>query len=265
MNVLGYDPYWTDEKQRRFQWRHFAEIRKAGFDFVRVNLHSFKHMDEANRLNPEWLRKLDDIVLEAQKAGLSVILDEHDFNDCANDLDLCRTKLTAFWSQVAPRYASAPNSVAFELLNEPNGRLTAQAWNALAPKVLAAVRATNPDRVVMIGPVEWNSVHELKHLRLPADRNLIVSIHSYDPFDFTHQGVAHLAVPALTVMRPASTDSSTPSGAQLHTDVIVPAVDMERTRWKRCDPRPGAPGAVNELVVTQALDARSNVNPRNVR
>ena len=111
VNVLGYDPYWTDEKQRRFQWRHFAEIRKAGFDFVRVNLHSFKHMDEANKLNPEWLRKLDDIVREAQKAGLSVILDEHDFNDCANDLDLCRTKLTAFWSQVAPRYASAPSTL----------------------------------------------------------------------------------------------------------------------------------------------------------
>ena len=190
VNVLGYDPYWTDEKQRRFQWRHFAEIRKAGFDFVRVNLHSFKHMDEANRLNPEWLRKLDDIVREAPKAGLSVILDEHDFNDCANDLDLCRTKLTAFWSQVAPRYASAPNSVAFELLNEPHTKLDAPTWNAFFPELLALVRQTNPTRTVVVGPTRWNNFNELPTLKLPDDPNLLVTFHYYDPFHFTHQGAS---------------------------------------------------------------------------
>src|SRR5258708_30741362 len=79
VNVLGYDPYWTDMSKRRFEWRHFAEIRTAGFDHVRVNLQAFRHMDDQNRLDSVWLAKLDDVVREAQKAGLGVILDEHDF------------------------------------------------------------------------------------------------------------------------------------------------------------------------------------------
>ena len=66
VNVLGYDPYWTDAGKRRFEWRHFAEIRKAGFDFVRVNLQAFSHMDAQNRLDPAWLAKLDDVVAQAQ-------------------------------------------------------------------------------------------------------------------------------------------------------------------------------------------------------
>src|SRR5436305_7599997 len=120
VNVLGYDPYWTDMSKRRFQWRHFAEIRKAGFDHVRLNLQAFSHMDAQNRLDSVWLAKLDDVVREAQKAGLGVILDEHDFNPCSEDLALCRAKLPAFWRQVAPRYVKAPRNVAFELLNEPH-------------------------------------------------------------------------------------------------------------------------------------------------
>ena len=73
VNVLGYDPYWTQTDKRRFEWRHFAEIRKAGFDFVRLNLQAFSHMDGQNRLDPVWLAKLEDVVREAQKAGLGVI------------------------------------------------------------------------------------------------------------------------------------------------------------------------------------------------
>src|SRR5438270_12509174 len=69
VNVLGYDPYWTDTSKRRFEWRHFTEIRKAGFDFVRLNLQAFRHMDGQNRLDPQWLAKLDEVMRHARRAG----------------------------------------------------------------------------------------------------------------------------------------------------------------------------------------------------
>ena len=69
VNVLGYDPYWTDESKRRFQWRHFTEIRRGGFDFVRLNLQAFRHMDAQNRLDPAWLAKLDDVVAPRRGGG----------------------------------------------------------------------------------------------------------------------------------------------------------------------------------------------------
>ena len=190
VNVLGYDPYWTDVGKRRFQWRHFTEIRRAGFDFVRLNLQAFKHMDAQNRLDPAWLAKLDDVVRHAQAAGLGVIIDEHDFNLCSEELAVCRQKLPAFWQQVAPRFANAPRNVAFEILNEPHEKLDAAQWNAMFPQLLALVRQSNPTRIVVVGPTSWNSFKELPTLQVPADRNLLVTFHYYEPFHFTHQGAS---------------------------------------------------------------------------
>jgi endoglucanase len=188
VNVLGYDPYWQDTSKRRFQWRHFAEIHKGGFDFVRLNLQAFRHMDARNRLDPVWLAKLDDVMRNAERARLGVLVDEHDFDQCSEDVAMCRVKLGAFWEQVAPRYAKAPRNVAFEILNEPHAKLDAANWNSLFAEMLALVRKTNPTRIVVVGPTSWNSLKELPTLKLPDDPNLLVTFHYYEPFHFTHQG-----------------------------------------------------------------------------
>jgi len=191
VNVLGYDPIWADPAKGRFQQRHFGEIRRGGLDFVRVNLQAFRHMGADNRLTPAFLERLDWIVKNATEAGLSVILDEHDFNACSDDVDRCRTRLSAFWNQVAPRYKNAPPTVMFELLNEPHAKLDADTWNALYPEILAIVRQTNPTRRVIVGPTQWNSREKLDTLMLPAnDPNIIATFHYYDPFPFTHQGAS---------------------------------------------------------------------------
>ena len=191
VNVLGYDPFWKGSPDARFQMRHFAEIRRGGFDFVRINLFAFAHMDSANRLDPAWLERLDGVVREATRAGLSVILDEHDFDACSKDVPMCREKLPAFWRQIAPRYRDAPGSVVFELLNEPHADLNGEVWNAFFPQLLAIVRESNPTRTVIIGPTSWNSLAHLPLLRLPEqDRNIMVTFHYYEPFRFTHQGAS---------------------------------------------------------------------------
>ena len=189
VNVLGYDPIWTDPKKGRFEERHFAEIRKGGFDFVRVNLHGFKRMDVKDKLSPAFLSRVDWILKHATAAGLSVILDEHEYEECSDDVAMCRRRLAAFWTQVAPRYKDAPPTVLFELLNEPHDKLDADTWNALFPDILAIVRKSNPTRRVVIGPTQWNNFSQLSTLKLPDnDRNILVTFHYYDPFPFTHQG-----------------------------------------------------------------------------
>lgn len=188
LNVLGYDPYWTDPSTARFKWRHFAEIRRAGFDHVRINLFAFRHMDESGRLDATWLKRLDAAIAAARRAGLAVILDEHDFDECSSNVAACRVRLTSFWSQVGERYRGQPRTVAFEPLNEPHGALDSE-WNHFYPDLLAIVRRSNPTRPVVIGPTHWNSFRDLDALELPADdRNILVTIHYYEPFEFTHQG-----------------------------------------------------------------------------
>jgi endoglucanase len=93
------------------------------------------------------------------------------------------------WEQIAARYKDRPAAVYFELLNEPHDKLTEAKWNAALPKVLAAVRKTNPTRSVLVGPGQWNGIRALEKLELPKeDHNLILTVHCYDPFEFTHQG-----------------------------------------------------------------------------
>jgi len=191
VNILGYDPIWTSKEKARFKEGTFRMIRDGGFDSVRINLHPFHHMDGSFRLSESWLGTLDWAVRGATEAGLAVILDLHEYNAMAADPAGGKAKFLAFWQQVAPRYKDAAPSVLFEIMNEPAQAFTADLWNAWFPEALSLIRETNPDRTVVIGPPEWNSIFALKDLRLPpSDRNIIVTVHYYHPMPFTHQGAA---------------------------------------------------------------------------
>jgi endoglucanase len=188
VNIVGYDPLWQDPAKGRFKPRHFKIIKDGGFDTVRINLYGFRQMDEQLVLNPRWYQTLDGLVGEAVKQGLNVVLDEHDYERCPDDTARCRKLVLAFWSQVAEHYKDAPGNVMFEILNEPN-RAMDPVWNSILADALALIRRTNPTRNVVIGPAFWNNISHLPQLELPAaDRHIIVTVHYYEPHEFTHQG-----------------------------------------------------------------------------
>jgi aryl-phospho-beta-D-glucosidase BglC (GH1 family) len=193
VNILGYDPIWRSRDGARFQAKHFRLLKEAGFDSVRINLHAFRHMNPTNgyTLGESWYAVLDWALKEAQAQGLRVILDLHEYNTLGADPEGNKEKFLAFWRQIAARYQRAPDSVLFEVLNEPSRKLTPALWNQYLAEALAIIRATNPSRAVIVGPAFWNSIDHLNELELPAsDRNLIVTVHYYAPMDFTHQGAA---------------------------------------------------------------------------
>lgn len=191
LNILGYDPLWTEPAKARFQLRHFKAIRDGGFSTVRINLQAFAHLKPDGTLDPAWQATLDRLVQAALDQGLTVILDEHDFNICGKDVSVCVPLLTAFWKQEAIHYKDAPDRVVFEILNEPNGQLDDVTWNKLMLRELALIRRSNPTRNVIVGPAFWNSPDHLEALSLPEeDRHLIVTVHYYAPMSFTHQGAS---------------------------------------------------------------------------
>ena len=189
VNILGYDPIWRNVANARFKERHFQKIHDGGFQTVRVNLQAFRHINPQNQLDPAWLTTLDWVIKNSLAHGLTVILDEHDFAPMGTNAAVNKPRLLAFWQQLAERYQDQPNSVLFEILNEPNGQLDVPAWNALLKECLAKIRQTNPSRNVIIGPAGWNGVKFLDRLELPAeDRHIIATVHYYLPMEFTHQG-----------------------------------------------------------------------------
>ena len=193
VNILGYDPIWRSRDRARFKVGYFQKLKAAGFNSVRINLHPFRYMAATNdwALNPSWVEVLDWAVKEAQGQGLAVILDLHEFHALGDDPAGGKEKLLAFWRQMAARYQSATNTLYFEVLNEPFGKLTPELWNEYFAEALAVIRKTNPTRTVIVGPGHWNAISHLEKLQLPeSDRHLIVTVHFYEPFDFTHQGAS---------------------------------------------------------------------------
>jgi endoglucanase len=190
VNILGYDPIWDNHAEGRFKERHFKLIHDAGFQSVRINLHALQRMDAGNgyKLEDAWLSTLDWAVKNALSNDLLVILDLHNYNDVAKDPEGFKPRILAFWKQIAERFKGAPDTVLFEILNEPNGKLTPQLWGEFWSEALPIIRVTNPTRTVVIGPPFWNGIAHLDKLALPEeDRNIIVTVHYYEPFPFTHQ------------------------------------------------------------------------------
>jgi endoglucanase len=191
VNVLGYDPLWDNFERGRFKEQHFKLIHDGGFQTVRINLHALQRMKAANdyRLGDAWLNTLDWAVKTALANNLMVILDLHNYTDISQDPLGFKPRFLAYWKQISARFQDASNTVLFEILNEPNGQLTPRLWNEFLGEGLAIIRATNPTRTVIIGPPYWNGIDHLDDLALPEeDRNIIVTVHYYEPMEFTHQG-----------------------------------------------------------------------------
>jgi endoglucanase len=191
VNVLGYDGIWDGGTDAPFRLSDFALLHAAGFGHVRINLFGFKHMDGANTMAPEVLDDLDRVLEAAIGAGLVPVIDEHDNEFCQSDPADCATKLVAFWKQVSERYADRYPDAVFELLNEPGWRMTPARWNALSGRLLALVRSTNPQRTIIVAAPNSEDAATIRTLKLPkSDRNIIVTVHYYKPFHFTHQGAS---------------------------------------------------------------------------
>ncbi|SJM93545.1 glycoside hydrolase family 5 protein [Crenothrix polyspora] len=191
---------------------YFATIKKAGFQHVRLPISWSMNKPPSMRystltvapytISSELFARVDWAVQQALKNGLAIIIDNHNPDDPIHKDPVAEEeRFLSIWQQIAEHYKNQPNSVYFELLNEPTSVLGQDPilWNALLNKTLQVIRQTNPNRPIIVGGVSANSAWTLPNLQLPKnDPNLIATFHFYDPFSFTHQGASWVNPPLPT-------------------------------------------------------------------
>ena len=181
----------------------------ARIDSVRLPVRWSNHAsaDAQARIDPVFMARVDDVVRRLLARGVPVVLDMHHYRQLDGDpLDAGETavpdavveqRFLALWQQVAEHFRDAPATLAFELYNEPHGRLAAR-WNDLMSRGVRLVRRSNPTRILVVGPTQWNSARGLATFAMPPDANLVLTVHHYDPFTFTHQGAPWIT-PAMPI------------------------------------------------------------------
>lgn len=128
--------------------------------------------------------------------NLRVVLDLHKAPGYAFDsLDknslfvnpVLQERFIKLWEALAHRFIRRmDDTLAFELLNEivlPDSN----PWNALVQKTVAAIRAIDPQRLVVIGGNHYNAPDELQNLEPLDDKNILYTFHFYSPMTITHQ------------------------------------------------------------------------------
>lgn len=178
---------WGDNTVRAEDHRQIAE---QGFDHVRIPVgwHHYCGPGPDYTIADSIRRRVLEQLEFARGAGLNAIVNVHHYHDFTENPQREREKLLAIWRQLAVLFRDQPLSVALEILNEPHAAATTAVMNDLYAELIPAIRRIDPERAVFVGPGNWNQVSQLGQLRLPADDRLIVTVHTYTPHCFTHQG-----------------------------------------------------------------------------
>lgn len=185
-----YESSWNTAKD--IDTTDFSRMASIGLKSVRIpirwELPERTQYNSPYTINPSFFARIKRTVDAALRNKLHVIINMHHHDSLFANPDAMKPMFLAQWQQIANYFKDYPDSLLFEVLNEPHGNLDIARWNLFFEDALKEIRKTNPERTVFIGLADWGGVSAINQLALPADNHLILTVHFYNPFQFTHQG-----------------------------------------------------------------------------
>ena len=193
--------HWLSQSEARgadrdsfFQEKDVRIIKELGFDHIRLPIDEEQMWDEKGARHDDAFKLMTNGIDWCIKHQLKVIVDlhilrSHHFNAEVKPLwtDLKeQEKFYGFWvdlSSALNKYSLG--DVAYELMNEAVADDPEQ-WNKLVDKAVKTLRAIEPERIIVIGSNMWQSANTFDVLKVPEDKNIILSFHFYEPFFLTH-------------------------------------------------------------------------------
>jgi endoglucanase len=181
-------------------------LSAAGFNAIRIPVTWIKATDDEYNIREDWMARIREVVDYAVANDMYIILNSHhcEYFFSMRDADFDRTKeyFTRIWTQIAAEFRDYDEKLVFEGLNEPRTRGSRAEWNGGTPEehknvnllnqnFVDVIRSTggNNSRRILVIPTYAASATETaqRALVMPddsADDKIIVSIHSYAPWEF---------------------------------------------------------------------------------
>lgn len=186
-------------------------IKELGFNTIRIPVSWGRHTDEEFNIDPDWIRRVQDIVDYAMSNDMFVIINSHHDNDYyyptkTNDEEQGEKFITAVWTQISEYFKDYDQHLIFECMNEPRLEGTDWEWsidlsnkrcaraveiinkyNQLFVDIVRASGGRNADRFLMASCYAGNSSYALiDEYVLPTDTvtdRLLLSVHAYTPYN----------------------------------------------------------------------------------
>lgn len=187
---------------RAFRESDFERMAEWGFNFARIPMSywQWSRPDPARWLtiDEKPFALLDQVVAHGREYGVHINLNLHRIPGyCINGRD--REPFDLFdgpaekraqaldaachhWRFIARRYRDVPSALlSFDLINEPP-HITGAAYREVVAPLVAAIRAENPDRLIVADGIDVGRtpVPEI------VDLNLMQSARGYDPMEVSH-------------------------------------------------------------------------------
>ncbi len=191
----------------------FDLLKDAGFSTVRIPVSWHDHIDADGVISERWLSRVQQVVDWAMSKGLYVILNAHHdvmtgvYYPSSEYYEASAAFTRGIWSQLAERFADYDEHLIFEPINEARQRDTDHEWSfdARNPDCLDAADCINRLNQLFVDTVRMSGgYNETRYLMIPgyatapgpvlndtfilpeddADNRLIVTVHTYIPYDF---------------------------------------------------------------------------------
>lgn len=192
--------------------KDFETIAAWGLDHVRLPFdYNIIETEDGSALIEDGFRRIGEAIANARANGLNIVLDLHKTAGFSFDAGekqagffedpALQERFYRILEEMAKRFGSDPEHVAFELLNEVTDKAYSKTWNAIAKECIRRIRTVAPQTIVLVGSYWNNHASAVKDLDAPYDDRVVYNFHCYDPLFYTHQGAYWVDVEGFDIDR----------------------------------------------------------------
>ena len=194
-NGVNISEWLLEGSQHNLFTRADAEyIAGLGFDHIRIPICEWQMFEQTGTTTPGAIKPATWALLKkglewCAEFNMRAIVDLHRLQVYPTDA-VTRERFYNVWREISAELKKYPvGLVAYEILNEPGFLSNAnnyKEWNDLSTACFNVIRGLEPNRMIMLGSAGANGVWESQYLSVPNDPNVMITVHFYRPFLFTH-------------------------------------------------------------------------------